>query len=65
MALNVTPEQLQLTLPTDQTKVFVVVMDWDLGDNIDNIENKTSEWLSLFENANNVITELRLTTEKK
>ncbi|MFZ1528251.1 MAG: hypothetical protein WAT19_05860, partial [Ferruginibacter sp.] len=144
MALNVTPEQLQLSLPTDQTKVFGVVMDWDLGDgtmtlityqtgdasmylssgggvigggqhesvskaskefvsmaqnylaksskadtttlpekdcfkfyfltnkgkfvaqeNIGNIENKTSKWLSLFENANNVITELRLTTEKK
>ncbi len=143
MALNVTPEQLQLSLPADQTKVFGVVMDWDLGDgtmtlityqtgdasmylssdggvigggqhenvstaskefvsmaqnyldksskvdtttlpdkdsfkfyfltnkgkyvvqeNIDNIENKTSKLLSLFENANNVITELRLITEK-
>jgi hypothetical protein len=144
MALNVTPEQLQLSLPAEQTKVFGVVMDWDLGDgtmtlityqtgdasmylssgggvigggqhenvskaskefvsiaqnyldksskadtttlpdkdcfkfyfltnkgkfvaqeNIDNIESKTSKWLNLFENANNVITELRLTTEKK
>jgi hypothetical protein len=144
MALNVTPEQLQLSLPADQTKVFGVIMDWDLGDatmtliayqtgdasmylssgggvigggqhenvskaskefvsmaqnyldksskadtttlpdkdcfkfyfltnkgkfvaqeNIDNIENKTSKWLNLFDNANNVITELRLTTEKK
>ncbi|MBK7307813.1 MAG: hypothetical protein IPI88_12815 [Chitinophagaceae bacterium] len=144
MALNVTPEQLQLSFPVDQTKVFGVVMDWDLGDgtmtlstyqtgdasiylssgggvigggqhanvskaskefismaqnyldksskvatttlpdkdcfkfyfltnkgkyvvqeNIDNIENKTSKLLILFENANNVITELRLTTENK
>lgn len=144
MALDVTPEQLQLSLPADQTKVFGVVMDWDLGDgtmtlityqtgdasmylssgggvigggqhenvnkaskefvsmaqnyldksskadtttlpdkdcfkfyfltnkgkfvaqeSIDNVENKTSKWLNLFENANNVITELRLTTEKK
>ena len=144
MALDVTPEQLQLSLPTDQTQVFGVIMDWDLGDgtmtlityqtgdasmylssgggvigggqhesvskaskefvlmaqkyldksskadrttlpdkdcfkfyfltnkgkfvaqeNIGNIENKTSKWLGLFENANNVITELRLTTEKK
>ncbi|MES1220792.1 MAG: hypothetical protein ABUT20_35150 [Bacteroidota bacterium] len=144
MALNVTSEQLQLSLPPDQTKVFGVVMDWDLGDgtmtlityqtgdasmylssgggvigggqhenvskaakefvsmaqnyldksskadtttlpdkdffkfyfltnkgkfvaqeNIDNIKNKTSIWLNLFTNANNVITELRLTTEKK
>lgn len=144
MALDVTPEQLQLSLPADQTKVFGVVMDWDLGDGtmtlityqtgdasmylssgggvigggqhenvskaskefvsmaqnyvdksskadtttlpdkdclkfyfltnkgkfvaqetIDNIENKSSKWLDLFENANNVITELRLTTEKK
>lgn len=144
MALNVTPEQLQLSLPADQTKVFGVVMDWDLGDgtmtlityqtgdasmylssgggvigggqhenvnkaskefvsmaqnyldksskadtttlpdkdcfkfyfltnkgkfvaqeSIDNVENKTSKWLNLFENANDVITEMRLTTEKK
>jgi hypothetical protein len=144
MALNVTPEQLLLSLPTDQAKVFGVVMDWDLGDgtmtlityqtgdasmylsngggvigggqhenvskaskefvsmaqnyldkssiadtitlpdkdcfkfcfltnkgkfvaqeNIGNIENKSSKWLDLFENANNVITELRLITEKK
>jgi len=143
MALSVTPEQLQLSLPADQTKVFGVVMDWDLGDgtmtlityqtgdasiylssgggvigggqyesvnkaskefvslaqnylekasvadmttlpskdyfkfyfltnkgkyvaqeSIANIENKTSRWRSLFENANNVITELRNTTEK-
>ncbi len=32
---------------------------------ISNIENKSSKWLDLFEIANNVITELRLTTEKK
>jgi len=34
MALGVTPEQLQITLPPDQTKVYGVVMDWDLGDGI-------------------------------
>jgi len=34
MALGVTPEQLQITLPADQTKIYGVVMDWDLGDGI-------------------------------
>ena len=34
MALGVTPEQLKITLPTDQTKIYGVVMDWDLGDGI-------------------------------
>ena len=34
MALGVTPEQLQITLPTDQTKIYGVVMDWDLGEGI-------------------------------
>ena len=34
MALAVTPEQLQITLPSDQTKIYGVVMDWDLGDGI-------------------------------
>lgn len=144
MALNVTPEQLQLSLPADQIKIFGVIMDWDLGDgimtlasyetgdasmylssgggvigggqhenvnkaskefvsmaqnyldksskadtttlpdkdcfkfyfltnkgkfftqeNIANIENNSSKWLGLFENANKLITELRLITEKK
>jgi preprotein translocase subunit YajC len=32
MALDVTPDQLELSLPVDQIKVFGVVMDWDLGD---------------------------------
>jgi len=30
-----------------------------------NFENKSSEWLDLFEEGNKVITELRLTTEKE
>lgn len=34
MALNVTTEQLQLSIPGEQTKVFGVVMDWDLGEGI-------------------------------
>ena len=34
MALSVTPEQLQITLPTNQTKIYGVVMDWDLGEGI-------------------------------
>jgi hypothetical protein len=34
MALNVTPEQLQLSLPAGQTKVFGVVMDWDMGETV-------------------------------
>ena len=32
MALGVTPERLKITLPTDQTKVYGVIMDWDLGE---------------------------------
>jgi hypothetical protein len=144
MAFNVTPDQLQLSLPKDQTKVFGVIMDWDLGDGImtlisydtgdasmylssgggvigggqhenvrkatkefiskaqsyvdksskndktslpdkncvkfylltnngkfvaqetmNNIENSSSTWLDFFEQGNKVISELRLTTEKK
>ena len=34
MALNVTPEQLQLTIPNDATKVYGVIMDLDLGKGI-------------------------------
>lgn len=34
MALRVTPEQLHLSLPADRTKVFGVIMDWDLGEGI-------------------------------
>jgi hypothetical protein len=34
MALNVTPEQLQLAIPNDQTKAYGVVMDLDLGKGI-------------------------------
>jgi len=34
MALNITPDQLQLTLSDNQTKVYGVVMDWDLGEGI-------------------------------
>ena len=34
MALGVTPEQLKITLPTDQTKIYGIVIDWDLGEGI-------------------------------
>ena len=34
MALNLTAEKLQITLPIDQIKVYGVVMDWDLGEGI-------------------------------
>jgi hypothetical protein len=34
MALAVTPEQLHISIPADQTRVFGVVMDWDLGEGI-------------------------------
>lgn len=142
MALSATPEQLGLET-SDETKVFGIVMDWDLGDGIatvaayqtgdasmylssgggvigggqhdnvrqavfpyvqfgqefltkaektestplpdkdcvrfylltnkgifysqekmKNIENENSDWLKLFEEANKVLTELRLTTEE-
>lgn len=32
LALNVTPEQLELTIPPDETRVFGVVMDWSIDD---------------------------------
>ena len=142
MALSATPEQLGLE-NSNETKVFGIVMDWDLGDGIatvaayetgdasmylssgggvigggqhdnvrqavfpyvqlgqgfltkaektestplpdkdcvrfylltnkgifysqekmKNIENENSDWLKLFEEANKVLTELRLTTEE-
>lgn len=142
MALSATPEQLGLETP-DETEVFGIVMDWDLGDGIatvaayetgdasmylssgggvigggqhdnvrqavfpyvqlgqgfltkaektestplpdkdcvrfylltnkgifysqekmKNIESENSDWLKLFEEANKVLTELRLTTEE-
>jgi hypothetical protein len=31
MAFKVTPEQLELSLPTDKTIVYGVVMDWEMG----------------------------------
>ena len=143
LALSATPEQLGLET-SEETKVFGIVMDWDLGDGIatviayetgdasmylssgggvigggqhdnvrqavspyvqlgqgfltkavktestplpdkncvrfylltnkgiycaqekmKNIENESSDWFRLFEEANKVLTELRLTTERK
>jgi hypothetical protein len=144
MAFSVTHEQLGLSLPTEKTVVYGVIMDWEMGsatativsyqtgeaslylssgggiigggqhqnvssaakrfvslaqtyldkstkiettdlpttdqvkfylltnkgkfvgqDNMNNFENRSSEWLKLFEEGNNVLTELRMTTEKK
>jgi hypothetical protein len=144
MALGVTAEQLGLQIAEEQTKVYGIVMDWDLGDgiatvsayetgdasmylssgggvigggqhenvrnivfpyitkgqsflnkatltdstplpdkncirfyfltnkgkfmaqeNMKNIESETSEWLILFEEANKVLSELRLISENK
>ncbi|KQB43965.1 hypothetical protein RCH33_455 [Flavobacterium daejeonense] len=144
MAFTATPEQLGLSLPTDKTVVYGVIMDWEMGgatattvsyqtgdaslylssgggvigggqhqnvnsaarqfvslgqtylvkatktettdlpttdqvkfyfltnkgkfvgqDNMKNFDNNSSEWLKLFEEGNNVLTELRMTTEKK
>ena len=144
MALNVPPEQLGIEITEGETKVYGIVMDWDLGDGIatvsayetgdasmylssgggvigggqhenvrqavspyiqlgqeflckseqtestplpdkgcvrfyfltnngtyyaqetmKNIENENSDWLKLFEEANKVLTELRLTSEQK
>jgi len=143
MALAMTPEQLGLTLKSDKTIVYGIVMDWKVGEGIatfivfqtgdasmysstgggviggvtnenvkkaaiafidksrtylsktiktetaplaeensvkfyfltnkgkfvaqermENFENNSSEWLALFEEANKVITQLRLTTPK-
>ncbi len=142
--MNVTPDQLQLTIPNDQTKVYGVVIDWDVGsgiatlisfatgdasmylssgggmiggghhenvsnaakafvdkaqtyldktsktettplpdknsvrfylltnkgkfsaqENLNNFENNSSTWLSLFEEGNKVISELRVLNEKQ
>ena len=32
LALNATEEQIGVKLPTDQTKIYGVIMDWDLGE---------------------------------
>ena len=144
MAFSATPEQLELSLPTDKTIVYGVIMDWEMGgatattvsyqtgdaslylstgggvigggqhqnvnsaakqfvslaqtfldkttktettalpstdevkfylltnkgvfvgqEQMKNFENNSSNWLKLFEEGNNVLTQLRLTTEKK
>jgi hypothetical protein len=144
MALSATSEQLGIELPNDKTKIYGVVMDWDLGEGtatlvafltgdaslylssgggvmggighenvknavnnfimksetyiskttktemtplpekngvnfylltnngklvgkekMENIENNTSEWLPLFEEGNNLITEIRKSTKDK
>ena len=143
LALSMTPEQIGLKLPENQTKIYGIIMDWDLGEGtatlvafgngdaslylssgggmigggghenikkaanilltkaevyldkttktetnplpkknglkfcfltnkgkfegqeeMKNIENNSSEWLDLFNEANNLITEIRLTNDK-
>lgn len=143
MALGATAEQIGVQLPSDKTKIYGIVMDWDLGDGtatlvsfisgdaslylssgggfigggghenvkqavsafinkaetylnesqktentplpdknglkfyfltnngkfvgqeeMKNIENSSSKWLNLFEEANKVITEIRVSSEK-
>ncbi len=32
-ALNMTPKQIGITLPSDTTKIYGVVMDWNVGEN--------------------------------
>ena len=34
VALRVTPEQLELSLPSNKTDVYGIVMDWNTGDNV-------------------------------
>lgn len=142
-AFTVTPEQLELSMPTDKTVVYGVIMDWEIGgatattvsfqtgdaslylssgggvigggqhqnvnsaakqfvnlaqtfldktaktettplpstdevrfylltnkgvfvghEQMKNFENNTSTWLKLFEEGNNVLTKLRLTSKK-
>ncbi|HYV95203.1 MAG TPA: hypothetical protein VE978_25740 [Chitinophagales bacterium] len=144
MALSVTAEQIRVQVPSDQTKIYGVIMDWDLGkgtatlvsflsgdaslylssgggiiggvghDNVHqaavafidkaedylsrtiktetaplpdkngvrfyfltnkgkfvgqeqmkNLDNRSSQWLGLFDEGNKVITELRLSTSNK
>jgi hypothetical protein len=135
MAFKATPEQLELSLPTDKTIVYGVIMDWEMGgatastvayqstgggvigggkhlsvnsaskqfislaqtfldkatktektdlpktnevkfylltnkgiyfgqEQVNNLENNSSIWLKLFEEGNNVLTELRNISEK-
>lgn len=52
---------------TDQVKFYFLTNNGIFvgQDNMKNIENNSSEWLKLFEEGNKVLTELRMTTEKK
>lgn len=56
------------TLPTtDQVKFYLLTNNgiYVGQDIMNNFENKSSEWLQLFEEGNKVLTELRMTTENK
>ena len=52
---------------TDQVKFYFLTNKGKFvgQDNMKNFENNSSEWLKLFEEGNKVLTELRMTTEKK
>lgn len=52
---------------TDQVKFYLLTNKGKFAgqDNMKNFENNSSEWLKLFEEGNKVLTQLRITTEKK
>jgi hypothetical protein len=48
LAINLTPDQFQLSLPNDQTKVYGVVMDWDVGRGTATLTSFTTGDASLY-----------------
>ena len=48
MALNTTPVELHLTLPVEETKVFAVVMDWDLSSGIATLTSLSTGDASMY-----------------
>ena len=48
MALNTTPEQQQLSVSRDQTKVYGIIMDWALGNGIATLTSFSTGDASLY-----------------
>jgi len=60
-------QTIKITLPTKDQVIFYLLTNNGIyiGEDImNNFEDYSSEWSELFEEGNNVLTELRLTVEK-
>ena len=60
-------QTIKITLPTKDQVIFYILTNNGIyiGEDImNNFEDYSSEWSELFEEGNNVLTELRLTVEK-